>query len=98
MSEKDKEAISAAFADMAMHGRGFTRMTADGIDHVPYHDLFMKLTPLKAEGMPVHPDTFCWNGTDEAYLLRLQAYADWRGIEETKRTECSKPEMLERLK
>ena len=38
MTEKDKEAISAAFDDMAMYGRGFTRMTADGITHVPYHE------------------------------------------------------------
>ena len=36
MSDKDKEAISAAFDDMAMYGRGFTRMTAEGIKHIPY--------------------------------------------------------------
>ena len=41
-TSKNGDAISAAFADMAMHGRGFTRMTAEGIEHVPYHDLFMK--------------------------------------------------------
>ena len=39
MSEKDKEAISAAFDDMAMYGRGFTRMTAEGIKHVPYGEV-----------------------------------------------------------
>jgi hypothetical protein len=39
MSKSDDEAISLAFADMAMHGRGFTRMTAEGIKHIPFHDV-----------------------------------------------------------
>ena len=45
MSEKDKEAISAAFDDMAMYGRGFTRMTADGIKHIPYQEVMQKPHP-----------------------------------------------------
>lgn len=39
MSEKDKEAISAAFDDMAMYGRGFTRTTTEGIKHIPYQEV-----------------------------------------------------------
>lgn len=30
-----EEAISDAFADMAMYGRGFTRMAAEGNKHIP---------------------------------------------------------------
>jgi hypothetical protein len=45
MSKKDDEAIADAFADMAMHGRGFTRMTADGIKHIPYGEI-MKPIPF----------------------------------------------------
>lgn len=36
MTKKDDEAITLAFDDMTIHGRGFTRMTAEGIKHVPY--------------------------------------------------------------
>jgi hypothetical protein len=34
--KEDKDAIAAAFTDMALHGQGFTRMTPDGIKHIPY--------------------------------------------------------------
>ena len=38
MTKKDDEAISAAFADMVMYGRGFTRMKDGKIEHIPFHE------------------------------------------------------------
>lgn len=62
------------------------------------------LVPLKKEGEAAHPDAygigFC-NGnrfkSDEYFLRQLKAYAEWRGVEETKREHCSRPELLELL-
>lgn len=61
------------------------------------------LVPLKSEGMAAHPDCFgigyC-NGykfTEEQYLKQLKAYAEWRGVEETKKEECSRPHLLKFL-
>lgn len=56
------------------------------------------MVPLKEEGAPVHPDTFLFEGTDEAYLARLQAYADHFGKEEALSVTSSRPELLEKLK
>ena len=36
MSTEDDEAIAAAFNDIALYGYGFTRITTDGIKHIPY--------------------------------------------------------------
>ena len=44
MTKQDDEAISAAFVDTMLYGRGFTRMTADGIKHIPYHEA---MKPMK---------------------------------------------------
>lgn len=51
------------------------------------------LLPLKAEGYD-NGDKF---GSDDRYLRQLQAYADWCGVEETKRTQCSRPWLLDKL-
>lgn len=68
MSEKDKEAISAAFDDMAMYGRGFTRMMPDGsIKHIPYHDT-----------LPEHTCPTChkkFRGADERFCPDCHAKA-----------------------
>lgn len=63
------------------------------------------LLPLKAEGMASHPDAHGIGygngakfGGDERYLRQLQAYADWHGVEETRKEQCSRPWLLERLK
>lgn len=45
----------------------------------------------------MHPDTFTFDGSDEVYLKRLQAYANEYGLEETKATICSRPWLLSRL-
>ena len=62
------------------------------------------LVPLKAEGLAAHPDAYGIGysnghkfGEDENYLKQLRAYAQWRGIEETKRESCSRPHLLELL-
>ena len=62
------------------------------------------LSPLKAEGQAAHPDAYGIGysnghkfGDDENYLNQLRAYAEWRGIEETKRESCSRPHLLELL-
>ena len=62
------------------------------------------LLPLKAEGMASHPDAHGIGydngdkfGSDERYLKQLQAYADWHGVDETKREQCSRPWLLDRL-
>jgi hypothetical protein len=67
VNDKDKEAISDAFADMAMYRRGFTRMTADGIKHIPYH-----------ETLPEHTCPTCNNkfrGADERFCPECHAKA-----------------------
>jgi predicted glutamine amidotransferase len=63
------------------------------------------LFPLKAEGMPAHPDGFGIGydsgekfGSDDNYLKQLQAYADWKGYEDTMKTMCSRPHLLSLLK
>lgn len=56
------------------------------------------LAPLKKEGAPCHPDTFLMVMTDEMYLKQLQFYADYHGIEEARKTMCSRPHLLEKLK
>ena len=65
------------------------------------------LARIKAEGMAMHPDDehFCICdkccagrlSDDVWYLKQLQAYADWRGAEETKAEWCSRPHLLEKL-
>lgn len=63
------------------------------------------LLPLKAEGMAAHPDAYGIGfsngdkfGGDARYLRQLQAYADWRGVEETRQEQCSRPWLLDQLK
>jgi len=53
--------------------------------------------PLKAEGMPAHPDAVGFAGSDDEYLTMLRAYADWRGREETMREICVRPHLLKML-
>jgi len=62
------------------------------------------MIPLKAEGKAAHPDAFgigyCNGykfGSDKIYLKQLKAYAEWRGIDETKQEMCSRPWLLEKL-
>lgn len=62
------------------------------------------LVPIKAEGMPAHPDAYGIGydngdkfGSDKYYLKQLKAYADWRGIEQTKKEFCSRPHLLDQL-
>ena len=62
------------------------------------------LVPLKAEGQAAHPDAYGIGysnghkfGDDERYLRQLKHYAEWRGVEETKKEYCSRPHLLERL-
>ena len=62
------------------------------------------LLPIKEEGKPAHPDAYGIGydngdkfGSDKNYLRQLKAYAEWRGIEETKNTMCSRPWLLDKL-
>jgi hypothetical protein len=59
------------------------------------------MLPVKAEGMPAHPDAYGIGydngdkfGGDERYLKQLKAYAAWRGVEKTKQELCSRPHLL----
>ena len=63
------------------------------------------LFPLKEEGKVAHPDAYGFgyeNGykfeSDEEYLEQLQGYADWRGLEETRKEQCTRPWLLDKLK
>ena len=67
-------------------------------------DMGFGLVPLKTEGKAAHPDAYGIgydNGdkfsSAERYLKQLKAYAAWRGVEQTKREMCSRPELLEQL-
>jgi len=71
---------------MSTHGKGFG------------------LAPLKASGMAAHPDAYGIGysnghkfGCDDSYLAQLKAYAEWRGIEQTKAEICSRPHLLDEL-
>lgn len=62
------------------------------------------LSPLKSEGMAAHPDAYGIGfsnghkfGDDESYLKQLKAYAEWRGVEKTKKETCSRPHLLDQL-
>jgi hypothetical protein len=62
------------------------------------------LVPHKAEGQAAHPDAYGIGydnggkfGSDEHFLKQLQAYADWHGVEETKKEMCSRPWLLDKL-
>ena len=61
------------------------------------------LIPLKEEDRPAHPDAYGigydsgHKFSDEDYLRQLRAYAEWRGIEETKKTMCSKLDLLDQI-
>ncbi len=57
---------------------------------------------LKTEGAPAHPDYWgigCnpFTGTDEQYLRQLQAYADYHGIDEARKVDATRPELLDLL-
>lgn len=60
--------------------------------------------PVKREGYSAHPDAygigFCNGdkfGSDKNYLRQLKAYAEWRGVKQTKREMCSRPHLLDLL-
>jgi len=47
---------------------------------------------IKAEGHAIHPDDA--EMSNEFYLKQLQAYADWRGVDETVSEGCVRPALL----
>ena len=62
------------------------------------------LVPIKAEGRAAHPDAYGIGmgngykfGDDDRYFKQLRAYAEWRGIEQTKKESCERPWLLDRL-
>jgi len=56
------------------------------------------LAHVKCEGGGVHPDDIDRDLTDEQYLRQLHAYARHRGIEQTQKEFCLRPELLEKLR
>jgi len=36
--------------------------------------------------------------SDKVYLHHLQMYADWRGVDQTKKEPCSRPHLFDALK
>jgi len=54
--------------------------------------------PLKQEGAPIHPDGMECELTDGMYFEQLQRYADWHGLEETKRIMTVRHHLLHLLK
>ena len=55
------------------------------------------LEPLKAEGMACHPDHaggYYITCTDEEYSEQLQKHIEWRGIENVKKEQCSRPHLI----
>lgn len=55
------------------------------------------LMPLMAEGRAYHPDNYGIGSSDKQYLRQLKAYADWRGVSQTKKESCSRPHLLDLL-
>jgi hypothetical protein len=49
MSADDDE-IEKAFIDMVMGGSGFTRVTPDGIKHIPREEVLKSIAEIKVEG------------------------------------------------
>ncbi len=71
---------------------------------VEYERIGFGLCVLKKEGEAAHPDGYgigMGNGykfpSDEQYLKQLRAYAEWHGIDETKREMCERPYLLDLL-
>jgi len=55
------------------------------------------LARIKQQGAPCHPDDCRIDCDDDFYLEQLQAYAGWRGVEETKKEWCNRPHLLKEL-
>jgi len=55
------------------------------------------LSYLRQEGAAMHPDDTEREMNDAYYLRQLQAYVDSHGIDETKKSYCSRPHLLEKL-
>lgn len=58
---------------------------------------FPRLTPIRAEGKPIHPDDLKapLGMSDEQYLRQLQAYNDQ--IEDVRNLLCSRAHLLEKV-
>ncbi len=71
------------------------------LGHEEVKRVFGGLAHLKVEGAPAHPDGYTLeNGdelSDEWYLRQLKAYAEWRGMENTKQEMCERPYLLDEL-
>jgi hypothetical protein len=55
VTKKDDDAIANAFADTVLWGSGFTRMTTEGITHIPRSDI-MKIMKHKYTPLPTSCD------------------------------------------